>query len=254
MLKLKDLQLFALAGAALIFVATGAAQATTTLSGAFSADNGFEAFLSTDDAVLGAIYLGGGSNWQQATSFSTGLTQGQTYYLQIVADNQSGPGSLAAGNPDALLGSFNLSGSGFYFANEKQNFSTAVSGWSASPNLDASIGVNGEQLYASSGNWMFTPNSSPIWTVPNETPITLGVNGGTDIWTSVNGGPIGPISSSAQWIWSATDPTGEAFFSTRISSAVPELSTWEMSLVGFAALGFAGFRRSKSRTVLLAAA
>jgi hypothetical protein len=34
-----------------------------------------------------------------------------------------------------------------------------------------------------------------------------------------------------------------------IGSSVPEASTWVMALTGFAALGFAGIRRARSRPV-----
>ncbi len=72
------------------------------------------------------------------------------------------------------------------------------------------------------------------------------LNGGSNIWTNVNNGAIGGISTNAYWIWSQNDPTGEAFFQTSVTmNAVPELSTWAMMLAGFAGLGFAGYRRSR---------
>jgi hypothetical protein len=38
-----------------------------------------------------------------------------------------------------------------------------------------------------------------------------------------------------------------------VGSAVPEMSTWAMMVVGFAGLGFAGYRRAKSRRAVLSA-
>ncbi len=166
-----------------------------------------------------------------------------TYYINIIADNHGGPG-YAGGNPDALLGQLSVTGN-YQFAGGSQTLVTGASGWTASAN------DSGEQLYAAPDYGSLVagfplPPSSLSWTAPTGTPVVLGVNGGSNIWDSVNGGPVGGISTNAYWIWSPTDPSGEAFFQTSVTmSAIPELSTWAMMLAGFAGLGFAGYRRSR---------
>jgi hypothetical protein len=39
---------------------------------------------------------------------------------------------------------------------------------------------------------------------------------------------------------------GNILFSVQVSTSVPEVSTWGMMLLGFAGLGFAGYRRTKN--------
>jgi hypothetical protein len=59
--------------------------------------------------------------------------------------------------------------------------------------------------------------------------------------------PTGGIANSV------SDPGGngiaQALFTSVSVTAVPETSTWVMMLAGFAALGFVGYRRSKSASV-----
>jgi hypothetical protein len=47
--------------------------------------------------------------------------------------------------------------------------------------------------------------------------------------------------SSITW----TNPTRENYYAVTVGSAVPEPSTWAMMLLGFAGLGFAGYRTSR---------
>ena len=51
----------------------------------------------------------------------------------------------------------------------------------------------------------------------------------------------------------ATDNTG-AIFETSSPSPIPEPSTWAMMLLGFAGLGFAGYRKARSARTALSAA
>src|ERR1700742_2794214 len=88
---------------------TNAQAAAPTLSGAITADKEYAAFLSTSDNTLGTL-LTSGANWQSAQTFSAALGPGQTYYLHVIAKNWNGPGDMAGGNPDALLGSFAVTG------------------------------------------------------------------------------------------------------------------------------------------------
>jgi PEP-CTERM motif len=59
-------------------------------------------------------------------------------------------------------------------------------------------------------------------------------------------------------IHSNTDPAGTGYdtisFTTSVTSSVPEPATWAMMLLGFAGMGFVGFRRAKTRSVSFVAA
>jgi hypothetical protein len=215
--------LSASAAAAGLALCAGGVNAAT-LTGDITADNEFQVYISTNPNTLGTE-IGSGANWQQAFPISAALTPGQTYYLQVIADNFGGPATTD--NPDALLASLSVTGA--TFANGSTTLVTDTTDWTASPN-----GV--EQL----------PSSNPSWTNPTGTPVSEGTNGGSNIWTSVNGGPISGIPTNAQWIWSSTDPSGEAFFSTTITaSAVPEPSAW-LLLVG-GVFGVGAFMRGSRR-------
>lgn len=215
----------AAAAAALLF---GSSAQATVLTGTITADNEYNAYISTSDSTLGTL-LTSGADWESAQTFTTDLTAGQTYYLHVVANNWGGPGDMAAGNPDALLGSFSLSDSGFTFANGLQTLDTDTADWRASPNTTV------QNL-----------GDVTTWAAPTSAPVAFGANG-TNIWEAVNGAPISGINSSAQWIWSSSDPAGEAFFSTTITDppvgGVPEPATWALSIVGFGLTGAALRRR-----------
>src|SRR4051812_8098733 len=96
------LQLAAVAVLSLSAASAGA----QSLSGNLTVDNAFTAFLSTSATALGTP-VATGVNWPTPVSFGpVSLTPGQNYWLQVVADNQGGPG--------ALIGTFTLTG-GFNF-------------------------------------------------------------------------------------------------------------------------------------------
>ncbi|HZZ67493.1 MAG TPA: PEPxxWA-CTERM sorting domain-containing protein [Phenylobacterium sp.] len=217
----------AAAAAALLF---GSSAQAAMLSGAITADNAYNAYISTSDSTLGTL-VASGDTWQTAQTFTTDLTAGQTYYLHVVANNLGGPGDMAGGNPDALLGSFSLSGSGFTFANGTQTLTTDATDWRASSNgVEQDLG------------------GTPAWTAPTGVPVSFGVNGGANIWGNALGGPVSGVSTSAQWIWSASDPSGEAFFSTTLTAGgVPEPAAWALLIVGFGLTG-ATLRRRRALT------
>lgn len=220
---------------AALFAGTSVQAAVPMLTGAITADNEYAAFLSTSDSTLGT-YLTSGNNWEAAQTFSANLTPGQTYYLHVVANNWYGPSDMNGGNPDALLGSFAVTGP-FQFANGQQTLDTDTTNWRADPNS------------------VVQDLTGPLtWTAPSDTPWNWGDNG-TSIWESVNGAPIAGVSASAKWIWSQTDTSGEAFFSTTISDVqvgVPEPAAWGLMIVGFGLTGAAMRRRRQQQTPVLA--
>lgn len=203
-------------GAALVFsVSTASVASATTLNGNLTADNAFNAYLSTSDSTLGTL-IATGNNWAATYNFSgVSLTAGQNYFLHIEA--------FDFGRPEAFIGSFSLSDNAFQFINGGQTLVTNTSDWRA----DAGLGT---------------------WFAPSGTPVSSGTNG-VGPW-----GLHPAIDASAQWIWSGAY-TGEAYFSTEITSVnsgVPEPSTWAMMILGFAGVGFMAYRR-KSKSGLMAA-
>ena len=75
---------------------------------------------------------------------------------------------------------------------------------------------------------------------PTATPISASAEELTVAGLSLKGSTINvqPNAGSEPWIF-----VSEAQF---FSSAVPEPSTWAMMLLGFAGLGFAGYRKAKA--------
>ena len=176
------------------------------LSGYTSADNAFTVYLSTNDSVLGTA-IATGNSWPTAYSLgNVALTPGQTYYLQVDAVN--------SGGPDGYIGTFTLNNTDFQFENGTQTLETDTVNWLADP--------------ATAG-----------WTAPVDSPLSYGYDG-TGPW-----GYQPSYDVTAQWIWSSPDNGVEAYFSTVITSTVPEPATWGI-LAGVAALGLAAVRRRRA--------
>jgi MSHA biogenesis protein MshQ len=116
-------------------LAIGAASASaSTLNLNLTADNAFTVYLSTNDAVLGT-QIGLGKDWPTTYSFSTTLTPGSNYYIHVIGTNWTSANGFPFGppgdpsNPDAFIGSFNISGGGFKFANGLTSLSTDTTHW-----------------------------------------------------------------------------------------------------------------------------
>jgi PEP-CTERM motif len=93
------------------------------------------------------------------------------------------------------------------------------------------------------GNFFWLSAPKPI--VSPGTPFPPG---STDLqsWTRDD---ISPNNLAPDWLRVGTDITGQGPFNAAFSlsgSTVPEPSTWAMMLLGFAGLGFAGYRKSRS--------
>ncbi|QTN38522.1 HYR domain-containing protein [Cryomorphaceae bacterium] len=166
------------------------------LTGTLSADNGFFAYISTDDNVAGTL-ISQGNSWPTAFTLNpANLTPGQQYYLHVQAYDQGGP--------EFFGGTFQVSGA-FEFANGSQTIGTNTTDWQ--------VGLNGWNNY---GTPLFISvnGSSPIW---GTSTLPLGpcdlIWGGTfntsGSETRYFTTPINPVSSTGVTI-TATDAAGNS--------------------------------------------
>jgi hypothetical protein len=199
-----------LCGAALAVVASWTSAGATTLSGNLTADNLFDAYISTDDSVLGTL-ITSGNNWPTTVSFSgQGLTSGVTNYLHIVATDQ--------GKPDMFIGSFSLSDSLFKFANGTQSLVTNATNWRS----DTGGGA---------------------WFAPTGTPVDIGPNG-TSPWGSF------ALMAGADFIWAAGDPTQSFFSTTITSvAATPIPAALPFFLSALGGLGLLAHKKRRATSV-----
>jgi hypothetical protein len=92
--------------------------------------------------------------------------------------------------------------------------------------------------------------SSPFLGVPHgyvsDSPLS-----DTSTYLSQTFSSLGVTPGTYEWTWGSG---ANQNFTLEIGAAVPEASTWAMMTLGFAGLGFAGYRKAKtSRTALSAA-
>ncbi|SDJ65056.1 MULTISPECIES: hypothetical protein [Bradyrhizobium] len=209
--------------AAIALAASVASANAAILDLHLTADNQFSVYLSTSDSTLGAP-IGGGADWQTTYSYTANLVAGTNYYIHVVGTNWTSANGFPYGppgdpsNPDAFIGSFNISGGGFQFSNGTSSLVTNTTDWKASAVSDPAV-----------------------WSAPTGTPQAFAFNGG-GIWGSVHGSTAG-VGPTAQWIWSQPDNGLYAEFSAQIT-AVPEASTWAMMILGFLGLGFLAYRKA----------
>jgi hypothetical protein len=136
----------------------------TLISGGLSVDNGYIAYLSTDNFNPGSM-ISSGNNWTTTYTFSgINLTAGQNYFLHIYAYDQGG----IAG----FLGQFNLTGAGHLFSNGQSTLMTNTIDWSVSTSgwnsyLAANtLGVNGVGPWgtrpgiSSSAEWIWSADAN----------------------------------------------------------------------------------------------
>jgi len=199
--------LFALLGAALAALASQSTAQATTLSGNLTADNLFDAYISTNDSVLGTL-ITSGTNWPTTVSFGgQGLTAGVTNYLHIVATDQ--------GKPDMFIGSFSLSDGLFKFANGTQNLLTNVADWRSD-------------------------TGGVPWFAPTGTPVDLGPNG-TGPWGTF------PLMTGADFIWASGDPTQSFFSTaiTPVAAQTPIPGSLPLFAAGLGGLGLLARRKRR---------
>lgn len=141
---------------------SNATASVTLLTGGLNVDNGYTAYISTDDSISGTT-LSSAVNWVDTQSIGTvDLTVGQDYFLHILADNITGPAGF--------LGDFSLSGSNHMFSNGNTFLTTNTTDWLVSASgwgsygAVTSYGTNGVSPWGdrtgvnSSAEWIWLPS------------------------------------------------------------------------------------------------
>ncbi|MBU2871721.1 PEP-CTERM sorting domain-containing protein [Colwellia sp. E2M01] len=183
--------------AALIFSAfslVNAAQAG--LIGKVNVDNGYVAYISTDDSVQG-IEIGSLENWYTTDTFTTSLTPYTDYFLHIKATDSGGYAGF--------LGEFTL-GAGFVFDNNSQTLLTDEAYWNVS--------TTGWDSYSSATSYGANEASTAPWGNKHTKEV----------------------DADAQWIWSTNNYSdNEVYFSTAITfvPAPSSLAILGLALIGF---------------------
>jgi hypothetical protein len=130
----------------LVCTVSASAAIATTLAVTMSADDAFEAFVSTDDAVEGAQFLQG-TSWSAPQSGEVTLTPGVVHYLHVRARD-------VFGAPSMLVATLTLDDEQFAFGNGLQVLHTDVEHWTLSltgfgtdPMTPVDLGQHGTQVW-----------------------------------------------------------------------------------------------------------
>ena len=108
-------------------------------------DNQFWLYISTSPTIAGTL-IGMNSNWPDVTTHTANLVPGQTYYLNVKAED--------LGGPEMFIGDFSVTGS-FQFINGQQTLSTNAANWTLS---ESGFGISPQ-----TPRDLGTTNFSPIW-------------------------------------------------------------------------------------------
>ncbi|MGP8106898.1 MAG: hypothetical protein ACLQLE_13545 [Desulfobaccales bacterium] len=172
------------------------------ITATLTADNDYILYYGTATGSS-LTQVGTGSNWQSPGTYNINVPAGD--YLYVLAWNDLSPQYLPPGNPQAWVGQFNgyLSGGGTLLSNlnQWQSIYTTSGNPSVSPFLVPTVAQ--VQALIAGGGWAatsppvpFSSNGISPYFYGNYTP-----NGGSNIWTGANSGPVSGISTSADWIW-----------------------------------------------------
>jgi len=168
-----------------LMLSQAVAAQTTSVSGAMTVDNGFELFISTDDAVPGTLVTTG-SDWNTTYPFAWPLTPGVINYIHVVAVN--------IGGPAMFIGEFTLDDVDFEFANGTQSLLTHTTAWTARQDNFAGAAIPLADL-------------------------------GTNADPGTTWGPRPGIAPNAQFIWTADPATTPLYFSAAINAVAPAITT-----------------------------
>jgi hypothetical protein len=158
-----------------LFVLVTQTQAAINVNVTYTGDNIIGAFYQDGSSPISIIppVINNWNNWQVADTATLSLPLYDTFQLIFEVQNDNINYPNGNGNPAAFL--------------------AQISG----------VGVHGQLL--TSVQWEYAIDTG---TVPGDfdslswiAATSYGNNGGSNIWTSVHGGPITGISTSAQWIW-----------------------------------------------------
>ncbi len=184
----------------------------TPVTFTFTADNEIEVIQVRDNGLIDKTTAPGtnSANWRIADTWVSNLAAGD-YWAVFEIENF---GNFSNGNPAAFLGQIDT----------------------------------GSEVIVSSASWQIKFNDGSSWGNFGST-TEYGSNGGTNIWTNVNGGnPIAGIASNAQWIWGANNFSNGDFADAKVRTRftvapVPEPTT--MLLFGTGIAGLVGMRRKR---------
>lgn len=231
-----------LVGISFLFLGATSGVNAATLNITATADNEFNVYLATA-AQFGSNTLGtqiggspAGNNWQVSYNLpATNLPNSTPLYLQIVLTNWTPTNGFsqypysATSNPSAFIGDLSISGGGYVFGNGSSTISSNPTNWSGS-----------------------TTSDPGTWTATGAGVVSYGTNDGTpNIWTTANGGPIGGISSAAQWIFFGDQSTALysdlslEIVSNQAPTITPLPATLPLFASGLGALGLLRWRRNR---------